>query len=316
MPITGSLGRGPTPRSASGIALVLVLWVLALLTVIASNLVYSSRTDLTIAGNASTVAGAEALADAGLHRAFFDLLRPQNDPRTWKGDGVAHPWEFQGHLIEVTISDEAAKIDINSASDALLKGLFVSQGVADEDAAALIDSMADWRDPDDLRRLHGAERDDYVAAGRAYVPANQPFSAIEELKQVLGMSEALYRRVESQITIYSAQSGIQSAIASRAVLLALPGATPEMVDAYLAQRQAALQQNQMAPPFPLGLAFAANPTNSVFSIRVRVKLINGASYFREAVVRMTRDPKHPFDVLAWRTPTHESSELELNPDGQ
>jgi general secretion pathway protein K len=310
------------PREVSGIALVLVLWMLTLLSVIASNLVYSSRTDLAIAGNTVRLAQGEALADAGLHRAYLDLLRPQADPQRWKGDGLTHEWRFEDHPVNVTISDESAKIDINSASDALLKGLFLSQGVADTDAAALVDAVADWRDADDLRRLNGAEKDDYAAAGRTYVPANAPFSTIEELKQVLGMSEGLYRRVESQITVYSNQGGINSAIASREVLLALPGATPEAVDAYLLQRQTAIQQGLMAPPFALGQAFSANPTNNVFSIQVQVELENGIRFFREAVVRLTGDPKDPVAVLAWRTPTQRSdlfdlkSDVNRNTDGQ
>lgn len=302
------------PHSVSGIALVLVLWMLTLLSVIASNLVSTSRTELAIASNTTMLAQGEALADAGLYRAYQELLRPQGDPHRWKGDGLTHEWQFQNYQINVTIFDEVAKIDINFASDALLKGMFLSKGVTDSDADALVDAVIDWRDTDDLRRLFGAEKDDYAAAGRTYVPANAPFFTIEELKQVLGMSEALYRQVESQITVYSSQSGINSAIAAREALLALPGATPETVDAYLLQRQTAIEQGLPAPPFAQGQAYSANPTNNVFSIQVQIELDNRVRFFREAVVRLTGDPKDPVAVLAWRTPTRRSDLTDPTPD--
>jgi general secretion pathway protein K len=290
------------PAAQSGIALVMVLWMLALLSVIAGSLVFSSRTEVLMAGNLAALAQAEASADAGVYKAIHELVRPQTDPLRWKGDGLTHLWKFQGAELRVTILDESAKVDLNAAPPVLLKGLFRALGIAEPDADALADAVADWRDADDLRSLHGAEKADYAAAGRDYGPANAPFETIEELRQVLGMSDDLFRKLEPLVTVHSRQSGINAAVAPREVLLALPGATPEQVDLFLEQRRILIEQGLPAPAFPGGQGLSTGAIGSVFSIQVEAILSDNVRFFREAVVRMTGDIKGPVTVLAWRAP--------------
>jgi len=240
-----------------------------------------------MAGNLAALAQAEALADAGVYKAVHELVRPQTDLQRWKGDGLTHLWKFQGAELRVTILDESAKVDLNAAPAVLLKGLFRALGVAEPDADALADAVADWRDADDLRSLHGAEKADYAAAGRDYGPANAPFETIEELRQVLGMSDDLFRKLEPLVTVHSRQSGINAAVAPREVLLALPGATAEQVDLFLEQRRILIEQGLPAPPFPGGQGLSTGAIGSVFSIQVEAILSDNMGFFREAVVRMT-----------------------------
>lgn len=301
------------PVGQSGIALVMVLWVLALLSVIAGSLVFSSRTEVLMAGNMAAVAQAEALADAGVYQAIHELVRPQTDLLRWKGDGLPHLWKFQGADLRVTILDESAKVDLNAAPTVLLKGLLRVMGIAEPDADALSDAVADWRDADDLRSLHGAEKSDYAAAGRDYGPANAPFETIEELRQVLGMSDDLYRKLEPLVTVYSRQSGINAAVAPREVLLALPGATPEQVNLFLEQRRILLEQGLPAPPFPGGQGLSTGAIGSVFSIQVEAIMSDNVRFFREAVVRMTGDTRGPVMVLAWRAPIRAMSQVASAP---
>ena len=110
--------------------------------------------------------------------------------------------------------------------------LALDGSATDEEAAKIQDAILDWRDADKLKRVNGAEEGDYTAAGLGYKPANAPFQAIEELQLVLGMRPDLYRRIAPSITVFSRLPGINPAIASREVLLALPNVTPEMVDEF------------------------------------------------------------------------------------
>ena len=295
--------RPARPRVQSGIALVLVLWMLALLSVIAGSLVFSSRTEVLMAGNLASLAQAEALADAGLYKAIHELGRPQTDLQRWKGDGLTRLWNFQGTKLRVKILDESGKVDLNAAPTVLLKSLFRARGVAESDADALADAVADWRDADDLRSLHGAEKADYAAAGRRYGPANAPFESIDELRQVLGMSDDLFRKLELLVTVHSRQPGINTAVAPREVLLALPGATPEQVDVFLDQRRFLLEQGLPAPTFPGVPGLSAGAIVSVFSIQVEAVLSDNVRFFREAVLRLTGNPKEPVVVVDWRAPT-------------
>lgn len=292
----------------SGVALVLVLWMLVLLTTIAQSLAFSSRTDVLIAGNLAAQAQAEAYADAAVHRAVYVLTRNLSapaafaDPMQWRSDGIARNWHFRDAEMRVSIIGESGKIDLNTAPPPLLIGLFVSVGVEQANAVALVDAILDWRDNDELRRPQGAEKPEYIAAALNHIPANADFTAIDELQQVLGISQDLFRLVEPFITVHSYQSGIDLATAPRGVLMALPNVTPELVDQYISDRQILLEQGLLPPPFAPAQGFTAGTNNSVVSIQVEVVLSDNIRFFRQAVVRLGGTPNEPVSFLAWRTP--------------
>src|SRR5207247_975234 len=58
----------------------------------------------------------------------------------------------------------------------------------------LVDSILDWRDSDDVPRLHGAEVDDYgqVFLSRGRLPYNAPFKSLQEVLLVKHMTPAIY----------------------------------------------------------------------------------------------------------------------------
>ncbi|HEX8009607.1 MAG TPA: hypothetical protein VF814_01495 [Casimicrobiaceae bacterium] len=291
-----------TLRSAAaqrGIALVLVLWLTILLTVIAAAFAYSMRSEALAARNAVSLAQARGLADGAIMRVAFELMRPRTLNETWQADGLVHYWDEGDARVAANALDESGKIDLNAASDALLKGLFQTAGGLDVDAAQrIVDAIDDWKDADDLRRPNGAEAADYQAAGLSYKPANAPFESVAELLRVLGMTPALYAAVAGDLTVFSKSPGVNPAFASRTVLLALPGATPEVVDTYLAQRQDALAARLPLPVFPLAGGVAV--TTNLWRIRAEVTMPDGVTYVREAVLRPGgADLAHPVTVLSW-----------------
>ncbi len=291
-----------TRRRESGVALVLVMWVAVLLTVIASSFIVERRTETLVVGNSISMARAEAIADAGVSRAVFEMYRTDNAPEAWKRDGTVQSWSFDGVAVKVGIRDESAKIDINTAADALLRGLFLSLGIADDEATKLVDAILDWRDPDSLKRPNGAEEPDYRAAGLDYKPANAPFQAIEELQLVLGMRPDIYRRVAPSITVFSRQPGVNPQLASREVLLALPGVTTEAVDEYLVLREAARARGQPLPPFAQAGAYSSSYT-MVATVRSEARLEDGTVFSREAVVLLRPTPRKVVTYVAWREST-------------
>jgi general secretion pathway protein K len=119
------------------------------------------------------------------------------------------------------------------------------------------------------------------------------------LRQVLGMTDAVYRRIARHLTLYSGQSGINSSIAAREVLLAIPGVDPAAVDAYLIARN--LPPGQPIPIFLPAQAFLSGDAN-VVSIVSDVKLSDNSRFIREAVLRVEQNPKQPAVFLAWRSP--------------
>ena len=293
--------RAPRSRQA-GVALVLVMWAAVLLAVIAGSFIEERRAETLVVANSVSMARAAAAADAGVQRALLDAFRGDAAPDAWKRDGQPHDWAFDGIPVRVEMRDESAKIDINTASDPLLRGMLLSVGLDEDEAARILDAILDWRDPDTMRRPNGAEEPEYRAAGLTYGPANAPFEAIEELQLVLGMKPEIYRRLAPMITVYSRQTGVNPTIAPREVLLAIPGVTPQLVDDYLRRRAEAAAAGQPLPPFPQAAAYTAG-ASMVTDVRAEARLDDGTYFAREAVALLRSVPRRPVSFLVWREST-------------
>ncbi|MEP7206586.1 MAG: hypothetical protein ABI920_06585 [Casimicrobiaceae bacterium] len=286
-----------------GIALVLALWITILLTVIASSFAFSMRGEALAARNAISGAQARAVADGAVDRMAFELLRPRNSPEVWSADGQLRQWRDGDIVVSAVAVDESARIDLNAAPQPLLLGLLQNVGgLAPEEAQAVLDAILDWKDQDDLRRPNGAEEPEYRAAGRKYRPANGPFESVGELRRVLGVTPALYDRIAETLTIYSQQGGINPVTASREVLLALPNATSDAVDAFVVQRQEALGASLPVPAFPPAQAFAAGPA-PLWRIHAEAVTPDGVTFVRDAVVRPASDPRRGLIALLWQEGT-------------
>lgn len=292
-----------TVRGQRGVALVVVLWGLVLIAIIGAGIASGSRTEATLARNAADNARARALADAGAYRALLGMIERRTEQR-WRADGTEYALEMGGDRARITVQDEFGKIDLNAAPDALVRLLLVGLEVGDEAADALVDAIADFRDTDDLRRLNGAEDRDYRAAGLDHGPKDAPFEAVDELRRVLGMTPALYRKVAPLVTVYSGRRGINPVTAPRELLLAIPGVDTQQIEALTADRNAesagpgaAILQ---AIPKLAELRFASTSSYAtVATIRSVARLANGGLFIREAVVRATARPGSPYLILAW-----------------
>ena len=311
--------RKLTPGREDGIALIAVLWLTILLTVIASGFAFSMHGEAVAAHNALSLAQARAAADGAIERTAFELARPRNLPDVWRADGSVQTWSDGEIQLKASAVDESARIDLNVASDALLKGLLQNVGGLDAFAAdSVLAAIQDWRDADDLKRPNGAEEADYRAAGKTYKPSNAPFQSVGELARVLGMTQAVFQRIAPIITVYSRQPGVNAATAGRDVLLALPNATPDAVDAYIDQRTQALANKLPVPPFPPAQAFGSGAA-AVWRIRAQASLPDGVTFVREAVLRPSPDAQRPLIALAWLEPSRSVAVPSLSspaPDGR
>ncbi len=300
-PVSGNGGAMVNEIRQRGIALLIVLWGLVLLAVIAASFASGSRTETMLARNLVDNAKARALADAGVYRAISALLETKFD-RRWRVDGTVYPFAYGDGTVRISVQDEGGKIDLNKGRDEHLRGLLQLAGLDFDEAAALVDAIADFRDEDDMHRLNGAEDSDYRAAGLPYGAKNRPFEAVEELQQVLGMTRATYERVAPFLTVFSGRSRIDLTNAPREVLLAVPGIVTGEVESLLTERA------QMTGPIPtkaLPIPAADRGTfgiskGRVFSVRSEARTPGGATFARQAVVRLTRKRDRPFEFLAWK----------------
>ena len=283
----------------SGIAVIMVLWLTIMLTVIASGFAFSMRSEALSARNALSLAQTRTAADGAVERMAYELSRPRMAV-SWLADGIEHTWKEGDMTLTASAVDESSRIDVNAAPEPLLRGLIENVGGVDRETAARIaDAIQDWRDPDELRRSNGAEAADYQSAGLKQKPSNAPFETVSEVSRVMGVTPALFARISDSLTVHSRQPGINPTLASRDVLLALPSATPDLVDAYLQQRADARASKLPVPPFPAAANFVAGAV-PVWRIRTAVTASDGVTFVREAVVRPSGDPRRPLLTLNWR----------------
>lgn len=260
--------------SRRGIALLVVLWVTAILTV-----TVFSFSVLTRAEGQGTVAFKEGLekrllAEAGIERGILEMVhRAVHRSQTvliegrepWSLDGTAYDVALGRGGFTVRLSDETGKISLNGLTDAsgiILKNLLVRQGTAPEEADIVVDSILDWKDGDDLHRLHGAETDYYRSLAKPYGARNADFETLEELILVRGVTpEMLYgtdrrRGLVHLLTVHDKSGRINLQTAPREVLEALPGMDAETLERTLDFRRATAGGRPL-PGEALGAASAA-----------------------------------------------------------
>ena len=205
---------------------------------------------LAAAGAAERVA-ATAVATAGVERAHALLrkLEPVSPGRLTR-DPLAgpDPWSpaigltigpatLGEYTYRVEIEDAYARLPLNGASEDQLRRLLIALRVDARRADRVVQAIADWRDRDQLRRLNGAERDDYLRAGRPLLPDDGPFASVTMLRYVAGVDDPLYERIAPYLTV-TGDGGVNLNTAPRPVLLAMPGITEEAAARLLAERSA------------------------------------------------------------------------------
>ena len=176
----------------------MVLWVLVFLSILSMNFLRSTRwvTGSTRNLKEETLAYYQALS--GYHEALHyiasdkdlnvDFLDEEGNfwvdketiPVTGKRD------TDDGEL-EIRITDENSRININFAQQDRLRKLLERAGIKEEEILIIMDSVTDWKDLDKEHHLSGAEDDYYESLKESYKAKNGLFDLPEELALVRGM---------------------------------------------------------------------------------------------------------------------------------
>ena len=276
-----------------GAALLLVLWLIALLTALIGAFALTARVEALQGKILSGGARAQELARAGVEYSLVRLADTEPTTR-WLPDGRGYRWSYAGGEVELQIVDETGKVDLNQAGAPLLTALMQAVGAEREQAERIAAAILDWRDPDPLTQVNGgAEDPDYAAAGRSYGAKDAPFETVAEVEQVLGMTPELYARLEPSLTLFSGRGEPDPTYAQAPVLTAM-GLDPT---AYLAQRK--------TPTPGAGAAQLVGGGSGTYSIDSRARLDDGRVAVLRAVVRAGSGsvPGSVYTALRWQEGT-------------
>ncbi len=188
-----------------GVALIVTLWVILVLSLLVAGFAFSTHVELQVASYNRKSMKADALARSGLEVAGWLLISDSREG----GRGVVarnQGWVTNTVMLvdhqlgegsyTVRITDEESKIPVNTARESQLKRLMEEIGltpmIGEVDGDVIVDSILDWIDDNDLHRLNGAEDEYYRSLPRPYRAKNAPLDRIEELLSIRGVTPEIY----------------------------------------------------------------------------------------------------------------------------
>jgi general secretion pathway protein K len=207
---------GAAKKSERGVALLVTMMALALMTLLVMDFTTSASLGYRSAAGQANATRAEYLARSAIGVGLSLLSKDAQQDAVAKTphDGLDEQWAMPfppvplgGGLAQISIVDEARKIDINllinprtgqpnQAYLGILQRLFTNIGVSPD----IIPAIVDWLDPDSIESPGGAEADYYLRLIPPYEPRNGPMPTIGDLRMVKGVDDATFMLLQQFLT--------------------------------------------------------------------------------------------------------------------
>lgn len=208
-----------------GVALAMLMWMLAALSLLVSGMVYQSRSDVQLTRLHLDQASARAAATGAGHLLLRDMLQARSEG-LYAGRAI-----FTGEYVlnELNISARAIPlsglIDLNKASFGLLRDLFnYTGGLPEAESERLAESIV-------TRRAYAEPDEDELKV-------HAPFAVIEDLLRIPGMTRLVYDRISRSIHAEpGGQNGIDPFAAPPPVLRTIAHGDESMVDLVMDAQQ-------------------------------------------------------------------------------
>lgn len=202
-------GSAIAPREGqSGVALAILVWFLAALSLLAAGLVLQARVDVKLAQLHSTRARVEALADGAIQLALARMSILEQEGEVDRRSAQTSGHTLGKFYVVVNITPVAGLIDLNLAPEMLLLNLFLSAPNMDENVAQeLALNVIEWRSSSLLQNdeLYGEAAANDANAGTDSRLRHGRFEAIEDLLLVPGVDRAMYEALRE--SVYVSQKG-------------------------------------------------------------------------------------------------------------
>lgn len=205
-----------------------------------------------------------------------------------------------GGALSYRLTDESGRLGLNTMGADRLARLLQGLGVEAGERAVIVDSLQDWRDADELHRLHGAESDTYLALPVPYRSRNAPIQDAAELLQVRGVTPALYHGTADRPGL----GDLVTAAPVRAINL---NTAPPLVLRALGLSEAEIEdvvQTRGRAPYPTVPGRFAGRGLAVGSAVFRIEAEGHAAGARRRVVAVVRRgrPTAPLEptIVTWR----------------
>lgn len=294
----------------SGVALVIVLWVVASAALLVSSFNAIVRSHAKVTTAELHFAKGEAVLDAGLEMAAARLI-DDNEATRWPPNGSPHAFQFGGHNLSITIIDPNGLIDLNKTPIDLLLNFLRQFSGSENEAVKVRDGILQ------VRQMHGGPSEQNTKA-KNKIEAEAPgkpnrsqsgqamilsFIDKTQLRHVPGMSEKLYRKIKPFLTVYGRDGAINPNTAPPQVLVALLDVEENDVKSLSEnQRDNSTEADSRDSVLQRANAYLNEVSGPTFIISVVATNPRGKRKIgKEFVITIGLDDQAPYRLISWRS---------------
>lgn len=225
-------------KKQKGFALLTVLLVVALVSLVSSQLMYEQQVHIQRstymihqAHSVSVAFGFESWVKKGLKA---DLENNKTDHLNEQWTQPLLPVSFEQGLVSGQLFDLQAKLNVNNVLESntekrkfwqkMIERYLVQRVEGSVNFTGFSDVLTDWVDGDDEVSELGAESETYLLNQPAYRAANQPLVMVSELENLQGMQELSafeFEKIQAQLAALPTITTINVNTADKLVLMAL-----------------------------------------------------------------------------------------------
>lgn len=274
-----------------GAILVGVLWVLVFLAFLAVVLRMHVGAVVLSVRVTEDKAAARIIAEAGLARAAALVRAGPPDGIGPMPDEIHTEAVTLSGRVGTTLSNEARRVDLNTAEKPLIVAMLRAAGAPDAAADAAASLIIERR---------GKPAPANGAAPQQEAPVSQdPMQSTAELGLVPGLSPAVAIAAERYATVSSGLAGMRLETADERLLRAIPGLPSAVLSAILQHRAGRL--DRAALDRVLGsVTLSASQQAITWRARLRVDLPSGHGEVHEALITISPEDDAPYRIIDWR----------------
>ncbi len=246
------MGSADSKTEQRGIVLIIVVMMIAILSTIVIDFMYSTRVNYEISFNSSIDVQARHIAKSGVRvvrgvlrkKALEEIpvfkgflgqsIKSQNGSEGWNLSISSFPVQIGNISLEVI--DERSRVNLNALVSqksnrvdfqvrTQLNELFRFLEVETEKADLFVASLVNWldgglqsagndQDPD------GSTADYYARLENPYYIKDGPLDSVEEIRMIHGMDKDFFFKVKDYLTVYPQDKKVSFSTASKTVIMA------------------------------------------------------------------------------------------------
>lgn len=244
--------RADSKTAQRGIVLVIVVIMIAILSTIVIDFIYSTRVSYEISVNSSSDIQARHIAKSGVRvvrgvlrkKTLEDIpvikgnlaqaIKSKNDASGWRLSISSFP--IGSGNISLEVIDERSRVNLNALVDqksnrvdfqvrTQLNELFRFLGVETEKADLFVASLVNWLDGaaqggGNDQDSDGAGADHYSKLENPYYIKDGPLDSVEEIRMIQGMDKDFFFKVKDYLTVYPEDKKVNFSTAPKTVIMA------------------------------------------------------------------------------------------------